>query len=446
MIKNAIFAILMIALSTLLFAQKKTTIAPPDWSKNLSIYEVNVRQFTPSGTFREFAEHLPRLKEMGVGILWLMPIHPIGEVNRKGSLGSYYSVKDYLAVNPEMGTKQDFRELVKKAHELGMYIIIDWVANHTAWDNPLTKTNPDFYTKDSKGNFVPPVADWSDVIDLNFANPALHEYMIKALEFWVEEFNIDGYRCDVAGMVPMEFWNAARKRLDKIKPVFMLAEDESFTMHESAFDMTYAWDIHHIFNDIAKGKKSTKEIVNQIQKEQKLFHTNAYRMLFTSNHDENSWNGTEFERMGDGFFTFAVLTYTLPGMPLIYSGQEAGLNRRLPFFEKDTIQWNNHPAKEWYTKLNRLKKENRALWNGKLGGKLTFIQSNKNQVLAYTRIAGTDKVLTIANLSVVQQKVTLKGTIMAGKYIDLFTGEEFRASNAVTLDLKPWQYLVLVKQ
>ncbi len=230
----------------------------PEWSKNANIYEVNIRQYTPEGTFNAFAEHLPRLKELGVDILWLMPIHPIGEKNRKGSMGSYYSVKDYFGINPEFGTEEDFKNLVNQIHELGMYVIIDWVANHTAWDNQLIYDHPEWYSKNEEEEIIAPVEDWSDVADLNYDVPEVRKYMTDALIYWVKDFNIDGYRCDVAGMVPTDFWNNARYELDKIKPVFMLAEANEPELHEFAFDMTYAWDLHFLWNEMAQGKKIWK--------------------------------------------------------------------------------------------------------------------------------------------------------------------------------------------
>lgn len=343
--------ILFISVCTFIFPQTKT----PEWAFNKTIYEVNLRQFSEEGNFDGFRKHLPRLKELGVGILWFMPIHPIGELNRKGSLGSYYSVKDYLDVNPEFGTIDDFKELVKEIHSLGMYVIIDWVANHTAWDHQWTKTHPEFYNKDDKGNFIPPVDDWSDVIDLNYENKALWSEMINALKFWVTECDIDGYRCDVAGMVPIEFWIEAREQLDKIKPVFMLAEWDTPEMH-FAFDMTYDWNMHKTMNEVAKGKKSADEIIHHIQKDLENYPSYAFRMQFTDNHDENSWNGTVFERLGDAAECFAVLTFLIPDMPLIYSGQEAGLNKRLSFFEKDPIDWKEHKFFALYKSLIELKK------------------------------------------------------------------------------------------
>ncbi|HUX60798.1 MAG TPA: alpha-amylase family glycosyl hydrolase, partial [Ignavibacteriaceae bacterium] len=285
-------------ISTNSFAQKETTVVHPEWSKNATIYEVNVRQYTPEGTFNAFAKHLPELKKMGVKILWIMPINPIGIENRKGTLGSYYSVRDYKAINPEFGTLQDFKNLVDKIHKMGMHVIIDWVANHTSWDNKLTKTNPDFYKHDSLGNFVAPVKDWSDVIALNYNNPKLWDYMEGAMEYWVKNCNIDGFRCDVASMVPVPFWNFARKELDKIKPVFMLAESENPDLHEHAFDMTYSWEYFSIIKNIAKDKMNVKDLDAYFKKDNEQFNPDAYRMVFTTNHDENSWNGSLEETFG----------------------------------------------------------------------------------------------------------------------------------------------------
>ncbi len=340
--------------------QKFTSVKHPAWSYNQTIYEVNVRQYTPSGTFKEFETQLPRLKKMGVGILWLMPINPIGVKNRKGTLGSYYSVKDYLAVNPEFGTLDDLKHLVKEIHKLGMHVIIDWVANHTAWDNALASEHPDWYTKDSLGNFVPPVPDWHDVIDLNYSNKDLRKYMINALKYWVKECDVDGFRCDVASMVPTDFWIEARKELDKLKPVFMLAESDAPELHQ-AFDMTYDWNVYHALNEIA-AKKTGLDSLKRVMKRDKMnFPSNAFRMQFTTNHDENSWNGTAVKRLGDAFESFSAFTFVIPGMPLIYSGQEVGINRSLDFFEKDTIDFSNLKYEKFYHTLIELKKNNKAL-------------------------------------------------------------------------------------
>ena len=426
--------------------QTANKLIHPEWSKNTNIYEVNIRQYTPEGTLKAFEKHLPRLKQMGVDMIWLMPIQPIGEKNRKGGLGSYYSIKDYMAVNPEFGTMKDFKELVEKAHQLGMYVIIDWVANHSAWDNKMIEEHPDWYTKDSAGNFVSPY-DWTDVVDLNYDNPEMRKYMIDALKFWVVETDIDGYRCDVAGMVPLDFWNEARQELDQIKPVFMLAEAEEPPHHERSFDMSYTWKLHHIMNDVAKGEKNANDITAYFVENDSLFPEDAYRMYFTSNHDENSWNGTEYERMGDGALTFAAFSATIPGMPLIYSGQEAAFNRRLEFFEKDQIDWKKFQLNDFYKKLLTLKKNNKALWNGAYGGKMIQIPtSNDEAVFAFTREKDGDMIFAIFNFTDKKQNIVLSGDNYVGNYLDIFSGDakSFSANEEITLE--PWGYFVFEKR
>lgn len=414
------------------------------WSKDDVIYEVNIRQYTPEGTFTAFEEHLPRLKEMGVDILWLMPIHPIGEKNRKGTLGSYYSVKDYLAVNPEFGNIEDFRSLVEKIHKLDMYIILDWVANHTAWDNNLTEEHPGWYEKDSAGNFISPF-DWTDVISLDYSKPGLREYMKNVLAHWVAEENIDGYRCDVAGMVPTDFWNEVRDTLDKIKPVFMLAEAEEPGHHQTAFDMSYAWNIHHVMNEIAQGMQDANDLHAVIVQDMIRFPRHAYRMYFTSNHDENSWNGTVYERLGDAAQCFAALTYIMPGLPLIYSGQEAGLNKRLKFFDKDTINWESMELEEFYTDLNKLKKENKALWNGQYGGEYIRVEiNNEDKVIAIFRQKDNNKVLGLFNFTDTPvEDIKLKGEMHLGDYISLQSGEKVAIDRNTVFDLAPWEYKIM---
>lgn len=374
-----------------------STVKHPEWSKNANIYEVNIRQYSPEGTFNAFREDLPRLKDMGVKILWLMPIQPIGELNRKGTLGSYYSIKDYKAVNPEFGTDADFKALVDEAHEMGFKIILDWVANHSAWDNPWTE-NKDWYTLDEDGNFQPPVEDWSDVIDLNYNNQDMRAAMIDALVYWVREFNIDGYRCDVAGMVPTDFWIDAITELDKVKDVFMLAEDGDPELLFDAFDMNYAWEYAHIIREIAKGEQTFEELDSLFTRDAKRYPKNAYRMYFTSNHDENSWNGTDPGMYGDNFENFAVLSATVQGMPLIYNGQESILDKQLEFFEKDEIEWKDYAYQDFYMVLLELNTNNEALWNGAHGGDFTRIDSPA-ETYAFSRKKNEHEVIVAINNS-----------------------------------------------
>lgn len=424
--------------------QKEVEMEHVDWSKNANIYEVNIRQYTEEGTINAFREHLPRLKEMGVDILWLMPVQPIGELNRKGSLGSYYSVKDYKAVNPEFGTMQDFKDLVNEAHELGMYVILDWVANHSSWDNTWAFEHPEYYVKNEDGTFHSPF-DWTDVIEFDYNNPAMRDSMTRALKFWIEEADIDGYRCDVAGMVPTDFWNDAVAQLKQIKPVFMLAEDEdNLSLLEYAFDMNYSWKLLHLMNDMAKGEKNVKDLWTYINWNNQTYSPEDYRMNFITNHDENSWNGTVKERMGDAAKAFAVLTYTIPGMPLVYSGQEAGNEKALRFFEKDTIDWSNLVYNNFYTKLNKLKEDNQALWNGLAGGDMFNLNATEDEnVFAFVRVKDDNKLVVIINFSPEKRSFQTGNEAVIGFFKDVFTNENVEIAEGTQFDLQPWSYIVL---
>jgi alpha-amylase len=421
-------------------------LSPNEWSKNAAIYEVNIRQYTPEGTINAFADYLPQLDSLGVDILWLMPIFPIGEENRKGRLGSAYSVKDYQAVNPDFGTIEDLKTLVSKAHALGMYVILDWVANHSAWDNLLREEHPNWYSQDSLGNNYSPVPDWADVVDLNYENEDMRTYMVNSLKYWITEVDVDGFRCDVAYMVPTDFWNAARAELDSIKPMFMLAEAEQPDHMLKAFDMNYGWELHHSMNDVAQGKKGASHFDTYFHKYDSLYQTNDIRMNFTSNHDENSWNGTVKERMGDAAELMAVFSYMVPGMPLIYSGQEAGLDKRLAFFEKDTIQWMDSEWRVLYTQLNKLKKENQALWNGDYGGKIKTITMDAEGYYAFEREKEGSKVIAIFNMSSETQSGSVISEIEAESLVNYFTKEKFTIEQGTSIILEPWEYLVLTNK
>ena len=426
--------------------QEEGTVIHPEWSKNVSIYEVNLRQFSTGGTFAEFETHLPRLKDLGVGILWFMPIHPIGEENRKGTLGSYYAVRDYLAVNPEHGTMEEFKALVKTIHDMGMYVIIDWVANHAAWDNPLLTDHPDWFTRDENGAFVPPVEDWYDVVDFDYSVPDMRAYMMDAMKFWVEKADIDGFRCDVAGMVPTDFWVDVRKELEEIKPIFMLAEWESPELVEHAFDMDYAQEFHGILNSLAMGAMEVTDVELYFEEQKDLYPPDAYRMYYTSNHDENSWNGSVYERLGSAAEVCAVLCATVPGMPLVYSGQEAGLRKRLEFFAKDPIEWNEHSFTSIYRSLLNTKKKHPALWNGTAGGDMIRVKtSHDDDVFAFCRTKAENRVLVITNLSENSLTMTLEDSRYHGTYSDVFTGETAILDPESKMQLIPWGYGVFVQ-
>lgn len=418
----------------------------PEWSQDAVIYEVNVRQYTPEGTLAAFEENLPRLKELGVEILWMMPMHPISEINRKGTLGSYYAVADYKAINPEFGTMDDFKAFVTKAHEMGFKVILDWVANHTGWDNPWIYDHPEWFTKDSLGNIIPPDPDWGDIADLNFDVPEMRAAMIDALKFWITEADIDGYRCDVAWGVPTDFWNEARAALDELKPIWMLAEDED---HKDfliqAFNCNYSWSLHHKLNEIAQGKEGIKAIKEYFEAADSTFPEGSYTMQFTSNHDENSWQGTVYERMGDAAKTMAALTFVMPGMPLIYSGQEAGLNKRLEFFEKDEIDWSNLEMQNFYEKLVDLKQENVALWNGTAGAPIHFMHMrDDNNLLVFSREKEDNKVVAIFNLSDDSTTNAVTCKMIEGKYVDFNSGIEYEFQQNQEFAMDSWEYMILI--
>lgn len=424
--------------------QKRLGPSPKvEWSRNATIYEVNIRQFTPEGTFKAFEKELPRLQKMGIGILWLMPVNPIGVKNRKGTLGSYYAVKDYYGINPEFGSEKDFKNLVNRIHSLGMKVIIDWVANHTSWDNVLIDKHPEWYTKDSTDKIIAPVADWTDVADLDYTKQGLRDYMKEVMCFWLREYDIDGFRCDVAGMIPVDFWNETVPALRQIKPIFMLAEEEQPDMHDTAFDATYSWQMYRAMNDIAKGKTTAKKIDSLLAADQKNYPADAYRMRFTSNHDENTWTGTEFERLGSGARTFAVLTFTLPGIPLIYSGQEAANAKRLRFFDKDTIQWGSFTLEEFYSSLIALKKSSDLIASGDSGGAFIKVPTtNDRQVYCFIRKKAEHRLLVLLNFSDTDQSIQLKGKDFQGLYKSYPSGSEIKLKDGERMTLVPWQYLV----
>lgn len=420
------------------------TLIHAEWSKNAIIYEVNLRQYTPEGTIKAFIPHIERLHQMGVDILWLMPINPIGEKNRKGSLGSYYAISDYTAVNPEFGTLTDVQELVNKAHSLGMKVIIDWVANHTAWDNVWVEQHPDWYQKDSLGNLVSPF-DWTDVLALDYDNHALWKGMADAMLYWMDTAKVDGFRCDVAMLVRTEFWDSVRPLFEQRNPeVFMLAEAELPEHHNRAFDMSYAWEMHHAMAAVAKGEKPATALGERIMEDLGKFGPDAYRMQFTTNHDENSWNGTEYEKMNEAVNAMAALTFVMPGMPLIYSGQEAANKDRLRFFEKDTLDFSKTPMAELYKNLSQLKKQNSALWNGNFGGSFEIVTtSNPEKVFAFKRVKDQNTVIYLANYSA--EKVEITFSALEGDFKIWGQPNAIKIAAGQKISLDPWQYLILVK-
>ena len=463
----------------------------PEWTRNASIYEVNIRQHTAEGTINAFSEHLDSIHDLGADILWLMPIFPVSEKFRKATqkslveeiedpeerkkyLGSYYAIKDYKAVNPDLGTANDFRALVLKAHSLGMKVILDIAANHSGWDHEWITTHPEYYTRVEKGSmpwkaewmkehpeFYAELSekgltypmdkndetDWWDTADLNYDNDELRSEMISAFKFWVQEYDVDGYRCDVAMRVPTDFWEETRKALDEIKPVLMLAEAEEIDHLNYAFDMNYGWELHHIMNKIAQGEMNVNNLTEYLAKYDTQYGPDAYRMNFTTNHDENSWNGTLNERMGDAQYAMAGLMTTLPGMPLLYSGQETGLDKKLRFFEKDTIEWTGSELRSFYTTLLQQKKINKALWNGEAGGTLNIIETNKpSEVFAYSREKEGDKVMAVFNFSNQVTEFSFNSPPAIDGLTDLYMkeGDQQLASQSITME--PWAFIILTSK
>lgn len=382
---------------------------PPAWVENGVMYEVNLRQFSQAGTVAGFRPHLPRLKELGVDILWFMPIHPIGVEKRSGTLGSYYAVRDFTAFNEEFGSIEEFKHLVSDAQAMGFRVIIDWVANHTAPDHLWVTEHPDWYLRDARGDLVHPQPTWLDVVDLDFDNGDLRDAMIDAMSYWVSEVGVDGFRCDAAEFVPLDFWVEARDTLREIGPVFMLAEASRPDQIEYAFDALYAWHLPENLEGIVAGTKTVEDLVNYCKAESRLIGDEGFRLNFTTNHDLNSWEGTDRERLGDGIQASTVLTYMMPGMPLIYTGQEAGLDRQLAFFERDPIDWVEHPMTELYQELSAIKRRHPALAVGSPGSMQIIKDLTGPDVLAFIRQveteSGIDQVLTVLNLSPSRQQV-----------------------------------------
>lgn len=426
--------------------KKYVEITTPDWVKNATLYELNIRQFSKEGTFKAITKQLTRLKRMGIDIIWLMPVQPIGITHRKGSLGSYYSVKDYFGINSEFGTKKDFRNLVDAIHNKGMYVILDWVANHTSWDNEMVTNHHEWYMKSRKDTFQSTRwRDYDDIIELNYRHPELRKYMTDVMKFWVKEYNIDGYRCDIASFVPIDFWENVRTELDTIKPVFMLAEAEDKELHRKAFDATYNWTLWNILHQIAINDANVKTLSEAYLAEHvSIFPKDGIRLNFIDNHDKNSWEGNQYSNFGDALKAAIVFTIMMDGMPLVYNGQEAGLDRSLEFFEKDPINWKLHENKTLYTTLFKLKHKNKALWNGKHGGEMVRIMNDRmDQVISFVREKDGDKVLTFINLSKETLIVQFDTSFDKGIYTNLFTKKLQVVSDTMILTMKPWKYMVL---
>ena len=451
MCKHTIMSIKRISATILFLFYAGNLVAQShqDWTYNLGMYEVNVRQYSTTGTFQAVTDDLDRIDSLGVGILWMMPIHPIGQQNRLGSLGSYYSVQDYTGVNSEFGTFGDFKTLVDSAHARGLYVIMDWVANHTSWDNPLTETNPNWYAKNNQGEFIPPPGtNWSDVIQLDHSKPGLRNYMIDALNFWVDSAGVDGFRFDAVSFVPIDFWQLVLDSLKQNKPdIFLLAEGDGQQFHEAGFHQTFSWGFYGfdggVIKRIADGGANAGSLEAFMATEKQYYRDGNSRLYFTSNHDENSWYGTPVELFGSAAGVFDVLTHTINGMPLIYNGEEAGMAKRLAFFDKDVIPWRAHTNFERFRRLLELRKRNSALWSGINANYYTRIYTNQNlNIHGFYRSNGTHRVLVFANLSATDQTFRTSTESYAGHFTNIFTGVDTTLAGRDTLTLPAWGYLV----
>lgn len=432
------------------------------------IYEANIRQYSKEGSFDAFTKDIPQLKQLGVKIIWLMPVFPISETNRKATggdfaykiedeserskmLGSYYAVSDYTKINPEFGTIEDFRALVRTAHENDIYVILDWVPNHTGWDHEWIKNHPDYYTQNEKGEIIDPINPdtgeswgWGDVADLNYDNPEMRKEMIADMSYWITEENVDGFRCDVASNVPTDFWAQAIPQLRAKKDIFMLAEaSQPELLKTNLFDMAYGWEFHHILNEVAQEKMTVSDLKTYIEKSKTEYESDDILMNFVTNHDENSWNGTVKERLGEAANLMTALTYTMPGMPLIYSGQEYGLDYRLKFFEKDSIPKAKGDTWTLLEALGQLKNTNSALNGGKASAELKIMDIENPDVLIFERNKLDDKLVFIGNFSKEEQEFSSPVT---GQFTDFNAKTITDLKQGDHIILKPWDYKILISK
>lgn len=422
-----------------------------DWTDTAIMYEVNVRQYTEEGTFAAFSKHLERLKEMGVNTLWFMPIYSISELNKKGTLGSYYSIRDYKSVNSEFGTLDEFKELVNTAHSMGFQVILDWVANHTGWDHTWITEHPEYYAKDESGNIIFPLnTDWTDVAQLDYTNSDMRAAMIDAMKFWVEEVDIDGFRCDYAQGVPIDFWESARAALDEIKPIYMVAEDgtSSDSLLNSAFDSNYNFE----FYDALKLSSSVPNTADDLEKfVDKNLPYGAFKMNFIDNHDKNTYDGTLADRFGtDCLGALYTLIFTAEGMPLIYSGNEEDTDISLEFFEKDNIDFGDYKYADLLSRLCKIKTTYEPLYNGVAGGNVRMISDDNRSVIAYERVKNGKKITVVVNVSGKEQSVKYDSKISSGTILLHGDATGIIDKDQTKLDIKKlnnlaaWEYYIIL--
>ena len=435
-------------------AGARSMVVHPEWTRTGVLYQLNTRQFTAEGTFAAAAEHLERLARLGVRCVWLMPVHPIGEVERKGRLGSPYAVRDHQAVNSEFGSLEDLRAFVERAHSLGLDVILDWVANHTAHDHPWVTEHPDWYRRDREGRpMSPPWCDWDDVLDLDLSQPEARRAMAEALRFWVEEVGVDGFRCDVAGFVPLGFWEEVRAELEATRPLFLLAEWEERDLHARAFDATYGWTWHKVLVDIAQGRADARALEQWASTHVKAWSHGGQRMLFVSNHDKNAWEGAPEEQFGAAVPLVHALAFLMEGLPMVHNGDEVGQPRRLAFFERDPIRWNEGllPLEDWLGGLARLRTEHPALHAPPFGGPLQPVgHDQRGSGFAFLREAEGEQVLVLANLTGRGLGVRLTDADLQGPWREVWglvgpMDQEVQVTAADPLGLTAWGVRVLVR-
>lgn len=441
-------------------SKERARASVPAWVRGGVIYEIYPRQFSEQGNFAGVTAQLDRLKELGVNILWLMPIHPIGQEKKKGPIGSPYAVRDYYAVNPDYGTAADLKRLVAEAHRRGMKVIIDVVANHTSWDSVLMKT-PEFYVRDASGKITYP-HDWSDVAELNYDNPQLRRYMIDMLKFWLREYDLDGFRCDVAAEVPTDFWEQARVEIDKVKPdILMLAESDKPELLVRAFDLDYSWPLHGTLNDVLQGRRDANAFRQTWEADEAKYPRGALRMRFSDNHDERR----AVARFGEGgALAASALMLTLDGVPMLYNGMEVGdttesgdpaLFYRLPVFWP--IEKRRPEFPRFYRQLLALRKSHPAFTRGSLGW---LHNSDASRVVTFVRRDETEEIVVAINFS----NRPFDGTVEApsgAPFADLTPDtraplptdatDAARAARARTsglpaLSLEPWGYRIFRRQ
>lgn len=424
-----------------------------DWVDTAIMYEVNVRQYTEEGTFNAFSEHLERLKEMGVNTLWFMPIYSISEVNKKGTLGSYYSIRDYKSVNSEFGTLEDFQALVDKAHEMGFKVVLDWVANHTGWDHTWITEHPEYYATDEDGNIIFPMnTDWTDVAQLDYTNEDMRAAMIDAMKFWIEEVDVDGFRCDYAQGVPIDFWESARAELDKIKPIYMVAEDgtNSDSLLSAAFDSNYHFEFYDALNLSSSIANTADDLEKYVDRD---LPYGAFKMNFLDNHDKNTYDGTLEDRFGtDALGALYTLVFTAEGMPLIYSGNEEDTNISLEFFEKDNIEFGDYKYSELLSRLCEIKTTYEPLYNGTAGGNARIMEDDNKSVIAFERVKNGKKITVVVNVSANEQTVKYEskfssGTILLhGDKTGISEDEDSKLNTKDLNSLGAWEYYIILSE